>query len=121
MIDGYVTVLLIASLVLLAAGLLATALARPPGIIHFVVAGAIEAAVVVQVIIALVGLVGGARVNGLALFLAYAAFCVVVLPIGALFAVAERTRWSGAVLGVASLALMITLWRLNGVWLGSDG
>lgn len=121
MIDGYVAVLMTACLVLVAVGLLASLLSRPPGIVHLVITAAIEAAVLVQMVIATVGLLRGARVESLALFLAYAAFCVVVLPIGALFAFAERNRWSGAVFAVASLALVVTLWRLNALWVGTRG
>jgi hypothetical protein len=119
-IDGFVTVLMSACLALLAAALVSSALRRSPGVAHLAVAAAIEIAVVVQVGIALVRLVGGAEVHGVALFLAYAAFCVVVLPIGTLFAIEEKTRWSGVILAVSSLALIITLWRLNGVWTGTD-
>lgn len=121
MIDGYVAVLMTACLVLVAAGLLTSLLARQMGVVHLVVTAAAEAAVVAQVIIAVVGLVGGARVESLALFLAYAAFCVVALPIGALFALAEPTRWSGIVVAVAGLALLVTLWRLNELWISSGG
>lgn len=120
MIDGFVMALVLACLVLLAAGLLATAINRPPGLPHLAGAALVEIAVLVQVLIAVVGLFAGARVDGLVLFIAYAAFAVVVLPLGALFAVEEKTRWSGVVLAVASLALLITLWRMSGVWIGSD-
>lgn len=121
MIDGYVTVLMIACGVLLAAGLIASVMSRPPGPLLLVLAAVLEVAVLVQAVIAVVGLMQGARVDGLALFLAYTAFAIVVLPIGALFAVAEPSRWSGVVLGVASLALVVTLWRLNGMWVSTDG
>lgn len=120
MIDGFVTVLMSACLVLMAAGLLSAALQRAPGLAHLALAAAIAVGVVVQVVIAVVRLIGGAEVDGLALFLAYAAFCLVVLPIGALFAIEEKSRWSGVILAVSSLALIITLWRLNGTWAGAD-
>ena len=118
--DRFVVVLMMACLVLVLAGLLSSALNRPPGLGHLAAAAAVELGVLAQLVIAAVALVGGASVDGLALFLAYMAFCAVVLPIGALYAVEEKTRWSGVVLAVASLALIITLWRLNGVWVDTN-
>lgn len=119
MVDGFVFVLVIGCLVLVLAGLVSTLVDRPPGLLHLAAAAVVEVAVVVQVVLAVIGLLTGARVDGLALFIAYAGFAVVVLPLGALFAVEEKTRWSGIVLAVASLALVITLWRMSGVWVGS--
>lgn len=118
MVDGLVLGLVIACLGLVAAGLLAAALNRPLGLAHLAASAVVEIAVLVQVVAAVVGLFTGARVDGLALFIAYAGFALVVLPLGTLFAVEEQTRWSGVVLAVASLALVITLWRMSGVWLG---
>jgi len=115
-VDGLVTAMTVGSLLLVVTGVLSSVINRPPGLPHLVIAALLEIAVVAQAAVACVRLVGGADVNGLALFLAYLAFCVVVLPIGALYAVEERTRWSGVVLAVASLALIVTLYRLDSVW-----
>lgn len=119
MVDGFVLVLVIGCGVLVAAGLLSALLGRALGLPDLAAAAVVEVAVVVQIVMAVVGLLTGARVDGLALFIAYAGFAVVVLPLGALFAVEEKSRWSGVVLAVASLALIITLWRMSAVWVGS--
>jgi hypothetical protein len=98
-------------------GLIAMITRRPLGVGHLAVVAVVELAVLTQVVLAVIGLIGGADVDGLALFLAYLGFAVVVLPAGALWAVGEKNRWSGGVLAVAALALVVTLTRLAAVWI----
>jgi hypothetical protein len=98
-------------------GLIAMITRRPLGVGHLAVAAVVELAVLTQVVLAVIGLIGGAEVEGLALFLAYLGFAVVVVPAGALWAVGEKNRWSGGVLAVAALALVVTLTRLSAVWI----
>ena len=132
--DGLNTGIVIAALVLALLGLIATLVRRPLGITHLVGAAGVEIAVLVQAILAVVGLAGGSgEVNGLALFIAYLVFAIVVLPVGTLWALGEPNRWraqgasaaknqwSGAVLAVASLALVVTLTRLDAVWSTPSG
>jgi hypothetical protein len=94
---------------------------RPLGVGHLAAAAVVELAVLVQVVLAIIDVIGGAEVESLALFIAYVVFAVIVLPAGALWAVGEKNRWSGAVLGVAALALVVTLLRLDAVWLTPSG
>jgi hypothetical protein len=94
---------------------------RPLGVGHLIAAALVELAVLVQVVLAVIDIVRGAEVESLALFIAYAGFAVIVLPAGALWAVGEKNRWSGAVLGVAALALVVTMLRLDAVWLSPNG
>jgi len=49
------------------------------------------------------------------------ALALAVLPAGGLWAVGEKTRWSGGVLAVAALALVVTLVRMDAVWLAGGG
>lgn len=102
-------------------GVIAMIIRRPLGIAHLAAVALVELAVLVQVVLAVVELVRGAEVDGVALFVAYLVFAVVVLPGGALWAVGERNRWSGAVLAVAALALVVTLVRMDAVWLAPGG
>lgn len=114
-----VTGVLVACGVLAVLGGLASLLRRDVGTSHLLVAAVVEVAVLVQAVLAVVRLVSGHEVSGgVALFVAYLLFSLVVLPAGALWAVGERNRWSGSVLAVAALALVVTYVRMDAVWLG---
>ena len=78
----------------------------------------LELMVLVQAVLAVADLVGGAEVDGLALFLAYLVFALIVLPVAAIWALGEPNRWSGAVVDVAALALAVTMVRMDAVWIG---
>jgi hypothetical protein len=116
-LDVLTTILYVGCGVLAVLGLVATLAKRPLGSVHLIAAAVVELGVLVQSIAAVIGLVRGAEVEGLALFLAYLAFAIVVLPAGVLWAVGEPNRWSGAVLAVAALALAVTVLRMDAVWL----
>jgi hypothetical protein len=78
-------------------------------------AAAVEAVLLAQVVVAGVQLAGGHRVDG-ALFWGYVATALVLLPIAAAWAFAERTRWSSVVLAVAALTVGFLEWRLWQIW-----
>lgn len=119
--DWFVVSISVGCGVLALLGLLAMITRRPLGVGHLAAAAVVELAVLVQVVLAVVDLFRGADVEGIALAIAYLVFAVIVVPAGALWAVGERNRWSGAVLGVAALALVVTLVRLDAVWLAPGG
>jgi O-antigen ligase len=79
----------------------------------------LEALLVAQLVIGIVLLAGGERPGSLATYLAYLIGCLVVLPIGAAWALAERSRASTVVLGIACLAIPVMVLRLNEVWSGA--
>jgi len=79
-------------------------------------AAVVEGALVVQFIVAGVLAVGGADVPRAGLFWTYAVATLLVLPLAAAWAFAERTRWSSVVLLVASLTIAFMQWRLLQVW-----
>jgi len=79
----------------------------------------VEALLVVQLVIGIVLLAGGDQPGSLATYLAYLIGCLVVLPVGAAWALAERSRSSTAVLGIACLAVPVMVLRLNEVWSGA--
>jgi hypothetical protein len=79
-------------------------------------AAAVEAVLVVQGVVAAVQLTaGGHSVDG-ALFWGYLATALVLLPVAAAWAFAERTRWSSVVLAVAALTVGFLEWRLWQIW-----
>ena len=79
-------------------------------------AAVVEAALVVQAIVAVAVVVGGAGVDEPATFWGYVACSLIVLPIAAAWAFAERTRWSSVVLLVAAVTVAFLQWRLLQVW-----
>ena len=78
-------------------------------------AAAVEAVLLVQAVVAGVQLLGGHSVDG-ALFWGYVATALVLLPVAAAWAFAERTRWSSVVLAVAALTVGFLEWRLWQIW-----
>ena len=78
----------------------------------------IEVLLVAQLVIGIVLLVRGGHRGSLATYLAYLIGCLVVLPVGAGWALAERSRSSTVVLGIACLAIPVMVLRLNEVWSG---
>ena len=80
----------------------------------------IELLLIAQLIIGVVLLIGGERPGSLATYLAYLIGCLVILPVGTMWALAERSRSSTAVLGIACLAIPVMVLRLNEVWSGAS-
>ena len=106
----------VVAVVLVVLGLLSTVLRRRTGTAHLVAAGALEALLVVQGVVAVVGISGGHRPAELTTFAAYLG-SVVLLPVaGVLWARSEPTRWAGTVLAVAAFAVAVMLWRLLDLW-----
>ena len=78
-------------------------------------AAAVEAVLLIQAVIAGVLVARGHEVDG-ALFWGYVVTALVVLPIAAAWAFAERTKWSSVVLMVASLTVAFLAFRLWQIW-----
>lgn len=79
-------------------------------------AAVVEGVLLVQAVVAVGRVVGGAQVQQAATFWGYVATTLVVLPIAAAWAFAERTRWSSVVLVVAAVTVAFLQWRLLQVW-----
>lgn len=79
-------------------------------------AAVVEAVLVIQTVVAVILLArGGHTVDG-PLFWGYMATALLLLPIAAAWAFAERTRWSSVVLMVASLTVAFLGFRLWQIW-----
>lgn len=78
-------------------------------------AGAVEAVLVVQAVVAGVLQAGGHQVDG-ALFWGYLLTSALLLPFAAAWAFAERTRWSSVVLCIAAATVAFLQWRLWIIW-----
>jgi hypothetical protein len=111
-----VAVTTVVAVLLAGIGALSTVLRRRIGTAHLAAAGVLELLLVVQGVLAVVGLADGHRPVELTTFLAYLG-SVVLLPVaGLLWARTEPTRWAGTVLGVAALTVAVMLWRLVDLW-----
>jgi hypothetical protein len=97
-----------------------SALNREPSKALLAGLGVVELLLLVQLVIGVVLLIGGDRPGSIATYLAYLIGSLVVLPVGAMWALAERSRSSTAVLGITCVAIPIMVLRLNEVWSGAS-
>ena len=82
-------------------------------------AAVVEAVLVLQVLAAVVATVRGEAPADAVTFWGYLLTALVVLPLAAVWAFAERTRWSSVVLLVAALTIVVMQWRLLQIWGGA--
>ena len=76
----------------------------------------VEAAALLQVVVAVVQAVRGERPNEAATFIGYALTSVLVPPLGAVWALAEKTKWGTAAAGASALVLAVLTLRMQQVW-----
>ena len=79
----------------------------------------LEFLMLVQGAVAIVQGAGGSGADDPLLFWGYYATALVILPIAAAWAFAERTRWSSVVLLVAALTVAFLEWRMWQIWWGA--
>jgi hypothetical protein len=78
----------------------------------------LEAGLLVQAVAGLVAVLGSDRELDRATFVGYLVGVAVVLPLGAVWSVAERSRWGAGVLTVTCLSVPVMVLRLNQLWAG---
>ncbi|MEU6646441.1 hypothetical protein ABZ863_28395 [Saccharomonospora sp. NPDC046836] len=120
MITGYAVTMALCSLAVAGWAFVLVARNRAPGRPLLAGLAVIEALLVVQVVISVVLLIGGDRPGSMVTFLAYLIGALLVLPIGAVWALAERTRSSTAVLGIACVTVPVLILRMSEVWGGAS-
>ncbi len=103
------------------AALVLTAMGRAPREYLVIASGVLSILVVVLVLIAIVLLVAGERPDEPGTFVGYLVVAVILLPLGTLWALAERSRWGTAVLAVACFALVVVSVRLQDLWSTAGG
>jgi hypothetical protein len=117
-IDILASALIGAALLYAGFGLVIAVMGRVPGAVQVWSAAALELVVLAQLVIAIVLLLLGDRPAEFATFLAYLAVSVLILPVAVVWAAAERSRWSSAVLAVGALVLAVVVLRMQQVWFG---
>lgn len=120
MIDALATTVIVLSLVLAAWSLITTLRDRPVDLSHRAGAAVVEAAMLVQAVLALLPIADGRGPQELATFLGYLLVAVLILPAGLVLAKLEPTRWGSAILAVTCVVLPVLVIRLQQVW-GSAG
>lgn len=88
---------------------------RPVVLRQLFAAGAVEALLLLQGVVAGVQLARGHATDGV-VFWGYAVTTWLLLPAAAAVAFAERTRWSSVVLTVAALVVVFLQYRMIQVW-----
>jgi hypothetical protein len=91
---------------------------RPVILRQLVAGGVVEALLLVEVVVAAVRTVTGDGPADGWTFWGYLVTTLFLLPVAALWAFAERTRWSSVVLLVAALTVAFLHVRMGQVWLG---
>jgi len=76
----------------------------------------VEVAAVVQVLVSIVQAVRGERPHEVATFVGYALTSVLVAPVGALWALSDKSKWGTGAAGVAALVLAVLTVRMQQVW-----
>ncbi|QQQ79903.1 hypothetical protein IOD16_16830 [Saccharothrix sp. 6-C] len=78
----------------------------------------LEAGLLAQAVAGAVAVLGSDRELDRATFLGYLVGVAVVLPLGAVWSVAERSRWGAGVLAVTCLSVPVMILRLDQLWAG---
>ncbi|MEE6281211.1 hypothetical protein [Georgenia sunbinii] len=112
------TVILVCALAgLLAVWALAFAIADRAVVLRQLIGGGVVvAALVVQAVVAGVLQAGGTSVSDPLTLWGYLVVSILLLPIAAVWAFADRTRWSSVVLVVAAVAIIAMELRIWQVW-----
>ncbi|WP_158853750.1 hypothetical protein [Saccharothrix deserti] len=78
----------------------------------------LEVGLLAQAVVGVVNVLGTDRELDRATFIGYLIGAAVVLPLGAFWALGERSRWGAGVLAVACLSVPVMILRLNQIWAG---
>lgn len=120
MIDGVIPVLgyavLVASLMLALWTGIQAGRRRPTSEAQMVGAIVVEVALLAQVVIALIRLIGGTAVAEPVTFAAYSVGVLLALPLGFYLAREERTRWGSLCLCFTAVVVAVMVLRLLQLW-----
>lgn len=84
-------------------------------------AGVVELLLLVQSVVAIVIMIVDDGPDETALFVSYLIFTLLLVPIGLLWALAEKSRWGTAVLVFVALVVAALMVRLQQIWDGVPG
>lgn len=105
----------VVAVLLVVAGLASTLARRRIGLVHLVLAGVLEALLLVQAAVALAGMDDDTPADA-PTFLGYLSGVVLIPVAGVLWARTEVSRWAGSVMAVAGASAGVMVWRLLELW-----
>lgn len=77
----------------------------------------VEVLLLAQLVVSLLSPLFGNTATGSVLeFYVYLVSAILLPPLAGIWALVERNRWSTVILGVASLAVAVMLYRMNEIW-----
>jgi hypothetical protein len=114
-IDALAYLTIAAALVLAVWGGIAAALDRPPGRALFGGAAVIGVLVLVQAVVAVARMAGGADVDA-GLFVGYLLTALLLMPAAAVLARMEPTRWGSGIIAAGGLVVAPLILRLLQIW-----
>jgi hypothetical protein len=115
-ISTYATALIIAALAVALWALGLVVLNKTPNTITLGLLALLELALLVQVVLGIVNLATTDRDVSGATFVGYQIGSLLILPVAAFWALAERTRWGTTVLIIGCLVIPVLIARLNQIW-----
>lgn len=114
------TVLTFAPLAVALFAVVMAILDKPMAGLHLLGLALVELGLIAQVVVAIVLLVQGGRPeDGMATFVLYLVGSLLVLPVGVVWGLMDRSRWSSVVIAVACLVVPVLVVRMNQVWFGA--
>jgi hypothetical protein len=114
--DGLALAIMIASLAAAAWCGIAALRDRWLDLTHLGLLALVELAVLVQAVIAVVRIAGGAEPAEFGTFVGYLIVAVLTVPATVGLAFAEKTRWGAAIAGAGAFTLAVLVLRLGQVW-----
>lgn len=121
MVEPLQTGLTLLSLLLAALALVQVVMDRPTGAVLLGLLGLLTAGLLVLCVVGIVQVVREDPAISTATFVAYLVGLVVLVPIGALWALSERSRSGTAVLIVLGLVVPVMLLRVEQIWMAGGG
>jgi len=116
MIDALSTTIVVLSLLAAAFAVVLAALDRRINWWLLGLLGVVEVALLAQLVVGVVDLIQTDRDMSGVIFVSYLIGTMAVLPLGALWALADRSRWGAGVLAVACLVIPVMVLRLEQIW-----
>jgi len=116
-IEWFTTVTVVVAIVAGLAAVIIGLAGRPPADLTNGAIVVVEVLLVVQLVISLVSPLFGNYPTGSGLeFWVYLVTAILIPPLAILWGLLERNRWSTVVLGVASLAVAVMVYRMYQIW-----
>ena len=117
MIEWFTTVTVVVAIVSGLAAVIIGLAGRPPADLTNGAIVVVEVLLIVQLVISLVSPLFGNYPTGSGLeFWVYLVTAILIPPLAILWGLLERNRWSTVVLGVASLAVAVMVYRMYQIW-----